>query len=197
MKNPPRFLMIFSALMIIVGFTLGVYAWRDFQKVAIVVEWSTASELSTVGFNIYRSESKDGPYQKINQELIPASTDPLGGGDYSYRDTTVTAGTTYFYQLEDVDSSGSNERYGPIQVVAQRSGVLELVLAGGLILVSTFSFYTSLPRKRKADVTELIPAPMIADAAVEGEIGEPGETDKERSEGASGAPGSMAKQDLG
>jgi hypothetical protein len=196
MKTPQRFLIIFSALMIIIGLSLGVYAWRDFQKVAILVEWSTASELSTVGFNIYRSESKDGPYEKVNQALIPASTDPLGGGDYSYRDTTVTAGTTYFYQLEDVDSSGSNEKYGPIQVVAQRGGVLELVLAGGLILVSAFSLYNSLPRKRRA--TETIADALVIEPEPEGEIEKAASaTEVSRSEGAPGSPGSMAKQDLG
>lgn len=196
MKNSQRFLVLFSALMIVIGLALGVYAWRDFQKVAILVEWSTASELSTVGFNIYRSENKDGPYAKVNQALIPASTDPLGGGDYSYRDTTVTAGITYFYQLEDVDSNGNNEKYGPIQVVAQRAGVLELALAGGLVLVSTFSLYNSLPRKRRA--SEALPDTQIispeTDAVTDQTVSA---VEASRGESASGSPGSIAQHDLG
>ena len=182
--------------MILMGLALGAYAWRDFQKVAILVEWSTASELSTVGFNVYRSESKDGPYEKVNQALIPASTDPLGGGDYSFRDTTVTAGNTYFYQLEDVDASGSQERYGPIQVIAQRGGVVELVLAGGLILVSAFSLYNSLPRRKTApDQTPESEAETISEQT---EAQKPAAAiENERLEDTPSPPSSMAKQDLG
>jgi hypothetical protein len=196
MRNSQRFLIIFSASMILMGLALGAYAWRDFQKVAILVEWSTASELSTVGFNIYRSENKDGPYEKVNQALIPASTDPLGGGDYSFRDTSVTAGNTYFYQLEDVDASGSQERYGPIQVVAQRGGVVELVLASGLILVSVFSLYNSLPRRRTAP--HQTPEIVAETNAEQTEAQKPAAAiESERLEDTSSPPSSMAKQDLG
>lgn len=180
--------------MILVGIALGAYAWRDFQQVAILVEWSTASELSTVGFNIYRSTTKEGEYKKVNQTLIPASTDPLGGGDYSYRDTTVAAGATYFYQLEDVDSSGASERYGPIQVVARRGGQIELLLAGGLILVSLFSLYNSLPRRRP--VPEPMPELMMEHFDAGFEVGNPGiHQDANGEEGAAGSSGSVPQQD--
>ena len=38
----------------------------------IVVRWSTESEVNTAGFNVYRSDSEDGPWTKINSQLIPA-----------------------------------------------------------------------------------------------------------------------------
>lgn len=148
MSRTQQILAIFSVLMIAAGIVLGAYAWQEYRQVAILVEWSTASELSTVGFNLYRSDERDGRYEKVNSALIPASPDPLAGGDYSYRDTSVAANDTYFYMLEDVDSSGAAERYGPIEVKAQRGGQIELALSGGLVLVSIFSLVNSLPPRR-------------------------------------------------
>jgi hypothetical protein len=63
----------------------------------VIVEWTTESEVDTAGFNLYRSESLEGPYIKINPELIPSSPDPILGGHYVYTDTNVVAGQTYYY----------------------------------------------------------------------------------------------------
>jgi hypothetical protein len=74
----------------------------------VIVEWTTESEVDTAGFNIYRSESAEGPYIKINPELIPSSPDPILGGKYVYTDTNVVAG-------------GTTTMHGPIEVVAEAS----------------------------------------------------------------------------
>jgi len=83
----------------------------------IVVQWTTATEINTAGFNVYRSERAEGPYTKLNAQLIPAS-DALTGGKYQYEDTTVVAGKTYYYQLEDVEYGGVTARHGPIVITA-------------------------------------------------------------------------------
>ena len=87
----------------------------------VLVEWTTESEVNTAGFNVYRSESAEGPYVKINRELIPSSPDPILGGHYAYTDTDVMPGRVYFYQLEDVELDGTSTRHGPIEVVAKAS----------------------------------------------------------------------------
>jgi hypothetical protein len=87
----------------------------------VIVEWTTESEVDTAGFNIYRSESVEGPYIKINPELIPSSPDPILGGRYIYTDTNVVAGRTYYYKLEDVELGGTTTMHGPIEVVAEAS----------------------------------------------------------------------------
>jgi hypothetical protein len=87
----------------------------------VIVEWTTESEVDTAGFNIYRSESAEGPYIKINPELIPSSPDPILGGKYVYTDTNVVAGRTYYYKLEDVELGGTTTMHGPIEVVAEAS----------------------------------------------------------------------------
>lgn len=87
----------------------------------VIVEWTTESEIDTAGFNIYRSENAEGPYIKINPELIPSSPDPILGGKYVYTDTNVIAGRTYYYKLEDVELGGTTTMHGPIEVVVEAS----------------------------------------------------------------------------
>ena len=126
---------------VLMGCTSNLDVWRS----RILVEWTTASEIDTAGFNLYRSEQPDGPWTKLNQELIPASTDPVAGGKYRYEDTIVTPGKTYYYEIEDVEFKGATKRYGPITVTA--SSPLEMnvqiflfiALAGIFIAGITFS----------------------------------------------------------
>jgi len=96
------------------------------------VEWSTETEMNTAGFNLYRGESADGPFDvKVNEQLIAPAVDPLTGGKYEYVDKTARPGITYYYRLEEVERNGGTNSFGPISV---RAGGLEwwhvLVLAG-------------------------------------------------------------------
>ena len=111
---------------------------------AVIVEWTTESEVNLAGFNIYRSESLDGPYVKLIATLIPASPDPIAGGSYSYADNTAEAGVTYYYKLEDVELDGKATMHGPITVMAEgnvvsqvsQAGVLAVLLAAGVLVGS-------------------------------------------------------------
>jgi hypothetical protein len=81
----------------------------------VLLEWETASEIDNIGFNLYRSTSEGGPYVRINDSLIPSKA--LGsvvGACYSYTDSDVINGTTYYYKLEDVDVYSHAEFHGPI-----------------------------------------------------------------------------------
>src|SRR3989338_8941195 len=62
--------------------------------------WKTETEINNYGFNIYRSEDKNGGYKEIHYE--PASGN-LGGELYSFADANVVNGKRYYYTLEDVD----------------------------------------------------------------------------------------------
>jgi hypothetical protein len=104
----------------------------------VTVEWSTASELNTAGFNLYRGETKDGPFTRINTDLIPASPDPLIGGSYTFTDTAVIGGRTYYYQLEDVETSGAAKVEGVVEVKADGGldpALLIALVAASLIMV--------------------------------------------------------------
>jgi hypothetical protein len=100
----------------------------------ILVEWTTATEVNTAGFNLYRSTLPDGTFVKVNAQLIPASTDPLSGGKYKYEDLDVTLGQTYYYKLEDVELGGTKEQHGPIKITAATDPRYDyvIVLGGGI-----------------------------------------------------------------
>ncbi len=57
----------------------------------------TASPSAVAGYNVYRGTVSGGPYTKITPSLVAGT---------SYLDATVAAGTTYFYVVTAVDSSG-------------------------------------------------------------------------------------------
>jgi hypothetical protein len=104
----------------------------------VTVEWSTASELNTAGFNLARGASQTGPFTRLNAEVIPASPDPLVGGAYVYTDTQVAAGQTYYYQLEEVETTGDSSVQGVVAVTAS-GGLNPLLVGAGIGLALLFS----------------------------------------------------------
>jgi hypothetical protein len=163
-RNLLRFL---YAAILLAGLVFVVRAWRSWGTATIVIEWSTASEMDTAGFNVYRSQSETGPWERINQSLIPGSDDPLTGGSYQYQDDLVAPGLTYYYMLEDVDTSGATSREGPRQVQARRSGLNDAFLA--LIMMVTGAFGWLSLRAAERNVPQ--PAPSQSGEQQGGEHG--------------------------
>jgi hypothetical protein len=89
-----------------------------FQESSLTIRWTTESELDIIGFNIYRADSPDGEFIKVNNELIPPADDPFIGGEHLFEDENVTSGTTYYYQLETVDRNGNTTRSDTIELKA-------------------------------------------------------------------------------
>ncbi|MCB0075842.1 MAG: hypothetical protein KDD73_00380 [Anaerolineales bacterium] len=104
-----RLRIILSLLLGLVAIALYVLGYLT-QPVQAIIEWSTESEVGTVGFDIYRATSADGDYQKINETLIPSSGDQFTGASYSYEDSTIEPGVTYYYQLEELEDTGNLTR---------------------------------------------------------------------------------------
>lgn len=71
----------------------------------VLVTWKTGSEINNVGFNVFRSDSENGSYGKVNKNLIPGCF-CAGGVSYQYKDTSAVPGQTYFYRLQSVDTNG-------------------------------------------------------------------------------------------
>jgi len=76
----------------------------------ITLKWRTATETNNLGFNIYRSDRKDGKYININAELIAGAGTNNNPHYYKYVDATVVKGLTYYYYIEDVDLMGNTDK---------------------------------------------------------------------------------------
>jgi fibronectin type 3 domain-containing protein len=64
---------------------------------SVALKWNASTSSGVVGYNVYRSGQSGGPYAKINSSLIPSTTNT---------DTNVQSGSTYYYVVTAVDSSG-------------------------------------------------------------------------------------------
>ena len=74
---------------------------------AVVIMWSTQSELNNAGFFIKRSPRRDGEFKIINATMIPGAGTTSEKQFYTYTDTTAQANVVYYYQIEDVSLDGN------------------------------------------------------------------------------------------
>jgi len=86
---------------------------------AVELSWETGSELMNLGFHVYRAVSVEGPYERLTSRVIPGLGSSPAGARYRYTDGSLRNGTTYHYQLEDVESTGRTERHGPVSATPQ------------------------------------------------------------------------------
>ncbi len=90
-------------------------------EIAVDLTWQTAREIDNEGFNLWRSETENGSYVKINDLLIPAEGNTDTGASYEYTDPNVSKDKTYFYKLEDVDANGTSTFHGPVSALVTAS----------------------------------------------------------------------------
>jgi hypothetical protein len=69
---------------------------------SVTLNWSASSSSTVIGYNVYRGGQSGGPYAKINPALNPGTSEV---------DTTVQSGSTYYYVVTSVDSSGLESGY--------------------------------------------------------------------------------------
>jgi Leucine-rich repeat (LRR) protein len=81
------------------------------NETGILLEWQTAIEIDNAGFHLWRATGegwKSGDYStviRLTEQLIAAQGN---SSLYTYRDTEVESGITYYYGLEDIDLNGQS-----------------------------------------------------------------------------------------
>ncbi|RKU16178.1 hypothetical protein C6500_18600 [Candidatus Poribacteria bacterium] len=80
---------------------------RDKMTDAVVITWTTQSELSNAGFFIKRSQQRDGELKIINATMIPGAGTTNEKQSYTYTDTTAEPNVVYYYQIECVSVDGT------------------------------------------------------------------------------------------
>ena len=82
---------------------------RDKVTGAVVITWSTQSELNNAGFFIKRSQQRDGEFKVINATMIAGAGTSSEKQFYTYNDTTAQPNVVYYYQIEDVSLDGNRQ----------------------------------------------------------------------------------------
>jgi hypothetical protein len=88
---------------------------------AVTLDWTTASEIDNVGFNVYRlirqADGSLSPAGKVNAGLIPAEGVDGAGASYTLADPLpMVPGGARAYVLEDIDANGTSTRHKPALV---------------------------------------------------------------------------------
>ncbi|MDI6822444.1 MAG: Ig-like domain-containing protein [Actinomycetota bacterium] len=84
----------------------------------INLTWSPNPETDIAGYNIYRATFQDGPFEKINQELVTST---------SFKDTGINLDDSYYYFIKAVDETGKESEASQtvwIPAIAQSESIV-------------------------------------------------------------------------
>jgi len=100
------------------------YAELEKDSDCIRITWKTATEVNTIGFQLWRSDTKEGPYTLVPGSFTASeAVSETRGAEYSHLDCDADLDTymTYYYKLEeiDLDNTRDNPVYGPIGPVTE------------------------------------------------------------------------------
>ncbi|WP_446897090.1 fibronectin type III domain-containing protein [Clostridium sp. LBM24168] len=90
------------------------------DKIKISLSWNIVPGAKV--YNVYRSDSENGEYMKVNNIEVTAS---------SYEDTGLEPGKTYYYKISAINESGESEKSESVSVLTL------LEIPGGLGIEST------------------------------------------------------------
>jgi hypothetical protein len=72
----------------------------DYSQGGVLLRWWISEGRGLQGFNVYRSLRREGGFERVNAELVPADQ----GNEYT--DRSATSGNTYWYRLGAVADDG-------------------------------------------------------------------------------------------
>ena len=84
-------------------------AARDRVTGAVVITWSTQSELNNAGFFIKRSQQQNGTFVSVNPTMISGAGTTAEKQSYTFTDATADPNVIYYYQIEDVSLDGNRQ----------------------------------------------------------------------------------------
>lgn len=78
------------------------------------LRWTTASEVDNFGFDVYRGDSEEGPFERLTENPISGAGTTDLTTKYSYVDTAIDPTRPYFYYVESISLQGVREQFTPI-----------------------------------------------------------------------------------
>jgi len=104
----------FTALVLIAGlFLFSAAKAEEMVGISNKVKWVTASEVNNFGFDVFRGDSEDGPFVKVNEFTVPGAGNSDIPNKYEFVDETIEVGKVYWYYVESISMSGQREKFTP------------------------------------------------------------------------------------
>jgi hypothetical protein len=77
------------------------------------IKWVTASELNNFGFDVFRGDSEEGSFVRVNENTIAGAGSSDTPNQYEFVDDSIAAETVYWYYVESISMSGVREKFTP------------------------------------------------------------------------------------
>lgn len=92
------------------------------ERLANTPKWSLASEQDNFGFDVFRGDTEEGAFAKLNADPILGAGTTDETQKYSWRDDTIDPCKDYWYYVESISTSGTHEKMTPtFKAPAKRS----------------------------------------------------------------------------
>ena len=105
----------------------------EMTDAGVVINWTTESELENAGFNILRSQSKQGLFEKVNPILIQGAGTTGERNTYFWTDTTTKPNVIYYYRIEDVSFAGVRQQLATVRLKGHISANKKFTLTWGAL----------------------------------------------------------------
>ncbi|MDK2970656.1 MAG: hypothetical protein PWP23_411 [Candidatus Sumerlaeota bacterium] len=77
------------------------------------ISWRLQTQEDVYGFNVYRADAQEGPYEQINERILPGHGTSALPHEYEYFDRGLTIGQRYYYYVTEVTLSGAENEITP------------------------------------------------------------------------------------
>jgi len=81
------------------------------KRVVNTARWTTASEQSTFGYDVYRSASENGKFVRITKKPILGNGTTSETHKYEFVDDTIDPCKEYWYYIEEITTSGERVKF--------------------------------------------------------------------------------------
>jgi hypothetical protein len=84
------------------------------ERLANTPRWTTASEVDNFGYDVFRGDTEEGPFTKLNASPLLGAGTTDETKKYEYRDDSIDPCRDYWYYVESIDTNGTREKFTPI-----------------------------------------------------------------------------------
>ncbi len=78
------------------------------------LRWQTATEVDNFGFDIFRADNEEGPFEKINGDPVAGAGTVDEPQSYVYVDRTNDPTRAYYYYVESISMANVREHFTPV-----------------------------------------------------------------------------------